>query len=80
MKSYEILSISIVHSKSLTRAWDFFKFGTALPATMTHCQKCGICPEEAPCRFTTFGKMPKIVGTLPKVPHLTLTGPDQTYI
>ena len=50
-----------------------------LPATMAHCQQWETFLEEAPCRFTTFGKMPKIVGTLPKVPHLTLTGPDQTY-
>ena len=51
-----------------------------LPGTLAHCQKWETFPEEAPCRFTTFDKMPKIFGTLPKVPYLSLPGPNRTYL
>ncbi len=49
------------------------RFGT-LPPTMTPCPHSGIILEEASGRPATFGKIPNIVGTLPKVPHLTLIG------
>ncbi len=42
----------------------FSKFGT-LPVLGDISKGSSLCP-------TTFGKMPNIVGTLPKVPHLTL--------
>ena len=51
----------------------FSKFGT-LPAKLAPCQYFRIVLEEIPHSPTTFGKMPKIVGTLPKIPHLTLAG------
>ncbi len=49
----------------------FSTFGT-LPAKLPPCQYSRTFLEEAPCRPTTFAKMPNKVGTLPKVPHLTL--------
>ena len=52
---------------------DFSKFGT-LPASLAPCQYSQVILEETPCRITTFGKMPKIVGMLPKVSHRPLTG------
>ncbi len=45
----------------------FSKFGT-LPAITATCQCWDIFLEESPCPPATFGKMPKIVGNLPKVP------------
>ena len=48
------------------------KFGT-LPATLATCQYWETFLDEAPCHSTTFGKLPELVGTLPKVPHLTLS-------
>ncbi len=64
---------------AILRSWTFSKVGT-LPATLATCQYWETFLEDAPCPLTTFGKMPKIVGTLPKVPHMTLPGPDQTKI
>ena len=64
--------------RAMLRPWTFSKFGT-LPATLATCQYWEIFLKEAPHCPTTFGKMPNIVGTLPKVPHLTLPGPDQSH-
>ncbi len=64
--------------RAMLRPGAFHTFGT-VPGTVPTCQYLGIFPNEAPCCPTAFGKMPKIVGTLPKVPHLTLPGPDQTH-
>ncbi len=63
------------HLASMLRTGTFFKFGT-LPATLATCQHWETFLEEAPCRSTTFGKLPKLVGLLPIVPHLTLPGPE----
>ena len=57
----------------MLRPRTFSTFGT-LPATLAPCQYSRIVLEEAHCRPTPFGKMPNIVGTLPKIPHLTLIG------
>ncbi len=46
------------------------KFGT-LPTTLASCQYLEIILEESSCCPTAFGKMPKMVCTLPRVPHLT---------
>ncbi len=48
----------------------FVIFGT-LPATLATCQHLETCLEEASCRSLTLGKLPKLVGMLPIVPHLT---------
>ena len=64
--------------RAMLQPGTFPTFGT-LPGTMATCQYLGTFLKEAPCCPTTFGKMPIIVGTLPKVPHLTLPGPDQTH-
>ena len=53
----------------------FTNFGT-LPATLATCQYWETHLEEASCRSLTFGKLPKLVGMLPIVPHLTLPGPE----
>ncbi len=62
----------------MLRTGTFPNFGT-LPATMASCQYSETLLEEAPCGPTTFGTMPNLVGTLPKVPHLTLPGPDRAH-
>ncbi len=49
-----------------------------LPATLATCQHWETFLDEAPCHSTTFGKLPKLVGTLPKGPHLTLSGHEWT--
>ncbi len=56
--------------RAMLRPRSFSRFDT-LPATLAHCQYFRIILEGAPCRPTIF-KVPNIVGTLPKVPHLTL--------
>ncbi len=53
----------------------FNNFGP-LPATLATCQYWETHIEEASRRSLTFGKLPKFVDTLPKVPHLTLPGPE----
>ena len=56
------------------------RFGTFSKfATMATCQYWEVFPEEEACCLSTFGNMPKIVGTLPKVPHLTIPGPEWTH-
>ena len=62
---------------AMLRPAAFSKFGT-LPATLATCQHWETFLDEAPCRSTTFGKLPKLVGTLPKGPHLTLSGHEWT--
>ncbi len=49
------------------------------PATLATCQYWETFLEEAPCRSTTFGNLPKLVGMLPIVPYLTLHGLEMTY-
>ena len=61
--------------RAMLRPGTFSKFGT-LPATLATCQHLETCLEEASCRSLTFGKLPKLVGMLPIVPHLTLPGPE----
>ncbi len=53
----------------------FTNFGT-LPATLASCQYWETYLECASHRSLSFGNMPKLVGMLPKVPHLTLPGPE----
>ena len=57
--------------RAMLRPRTFSWFGT-LPARLTPCQYSRIVLEEAPCHSTTLGKIQNIVGTIPKVPHLTL--------
>ncbi len=57
--------------RAMLRPNTFSGIGT-LPAKLAPCHYSRTILEKAPCRPTTFGKMPNIVGTLPKVPHLTL--------
>ncbi len=61
--------------RTMLRSGTFSKLGI-LPTVMTTCQYWESFLQEAPCNPTTFGMMPKIVGTLPKVPRLTLPGPN----
>ncbi len=56
----------------------FSNFGI-LPATLATCQYWETYLEEASHRSLTFGKLPKLVGMLPKVPHLTLPGPKYPH-
>ena len=53
----------------------FSNFGT-LPATLATCQYWETYLEEASRRSLPFGRLPKLVGMLPKVPYLTLPGPE----
>ncbi len=55
---------------AMLRPRTFCRFGT-LPATLPPCQYSWIVLKETLCRPTTFGKIPNIVGMLPKVPHLS---------
>ncbi len=63
--------------RALLQPGNFSKFGT-LPANLATCQYWETFLDEAPCHSTTFGKLPELVGTLPKVPHLTLSGLEWT--
>ena len=63
--------------RTMLRPGTFSKIGT-LPATLATCQYWETFLDEAPCHSTTFGKLPELVGTLPKVPHLTLPGLEWT--
>ncbi len=55
--------------RAMLRPGTFHKFGT-LPATLGRSQYYQIVIVETPSCPTTSGKMPRIVGTMPKVPHL----------
>ncbi len=67
-----------IHGEVHLRSGTFSKFGT-LPATMATCQYWETFLEEAPCPPTTFGKMPKIVGMLPKLPKSTPYDPPWSW-
>ncbi len=64
--------------RTMLRLGTFSQFGT-LPATLAYCQYWETFLEDAPCCPTTFGKMPTLVGTLPKVRPPTLPGPDRPH-
>ncbi len=63
--------------RAMLRPQTFWKFGT-LPATVAICQYWETYLDGDHCRFTTFGKFPKLVGMLPTVPHLTLSVLEST--
>ncbi len=64
--------------RAMLRPGTFSKFGT-LPAPLTTCQCLETFLEDAHSCSTTFGVMPNLVGTLPKVPHLTFPGSDRPH-